>query len=742
MGQHTKAGDDRQAADGERACAPPGPHGAAPAGPGFRDPAAGRRIADFLRLRLSCRLAPRELQRLQAYLVGLARSEARLPARGRGFDLAAIARAAELDPARLEALRAELGPGLRALARELARPRHPRPPRRGRPPAPMEDLPAARSGPWRDPESFRAALRLHMRRHGDSRRGLARWLAAKGAPLDPATLGTWLRGDKAPAHRDSFAALRLLETRWRLAPGYFREKLPSLGRAVTGQRMAAIPDDERRQLAWHLPDDFDRRAPEEQEGILTWVRRVVVQGATDYRRYQALAVRAPYAFRFPAHQAVGPEARLAPPALARDLDDLIAFKRARFTPVGVRRRGVWSAETASHRANHIGLYFGALAAAPEGAVRGFGADPAALTLALLVFPQVWEWLLGWREARRGFLTVSEADMLDFARSLSDPEVGWLTQGPHLAAGLIPLPGLVEAGDVARVRADWRGACAALHSYAEMRRLDVRRLMRIHHDPFEPIRPVLAAEQPLAEYRKIADEVRRFRPCPRLYPKAAAQNDRAYLMVRLGLHLGFRQRNLRELLICPRRSAPRPEGLLADLRRAELRWCEAEGVWEVFAPAAAFKNAGSSFFRGRPYRLRLPDVAGLYAALDAYLGEARPRLLGGAEDPQTLFVKTATRITADAAFSAQRFYGAWRWITARYGVFNPWTGRGAVDGLLPHGPHCVRDVLATHMLKETGSFEQASYAIQSTPETVARHYARFLPQEKAELAARILDGVWR
>lgn len=54
---------------------------------------------------------------------------------------------------------------------------------------------------------------------------------------------------------------------------------------------------------------------------------------------------------------------------------------------------------------------------------------------------------------------------------------------------------------------------------------------------------------------------------------------------------------------------------------------------------------------------------------------------------------------------------------------------------------MRDVLATHILKQTGSYEQASYAIQDTAATVADHYGRFLPQDKAALAARVLNRVW-
>ena len=54
---------------------------------------------------------------------------------------------------------------------------------------------------------------------------------------------------------------------------------------------------------------------------------------------------------------------------------------------------------------------------------------------------------------------------------------------------------------------------------------------------------------------------------------------------------------------------------------------------------------------------------------------------------------------------------------------------------------VRDVLATHVLKQTGSYEQAGYAIQDTAEMVAQHYGRFLPQDKAALAAKVLNRVW-
>ena len=110
-------------------------------------------------------------------------------------------------------------------------------------------------------------------------------------------------------------------------------------------------------------------------------------------------------------------------------------------------------------------------------------------------------------------------------------------------------------------------------------------------------------------------------------------------------------------------------------------------------------------------------------------------------PGTFFVKSVKRTSADASYNQNTFYEAWRLTIQRYGIYNPYTGRGVIRGLLPHGPHNVRDVLATHILKQTGSYEQASYAIQDTPDMVAKHYGRFLPQDKAAIAAKILNRVW-
>lgn len=271
--------------------------------------------------------------------------------------------------------------------------------------------------------------------------------------------------------------------------------------------------------------------------------------------------------------------------------------------------------------------------------------------------------------------------------------------------------------------------------------EIQRVVRVHRDPFEPILVVLEAPSPVGEYRKITEEILRRIPNERRYSRAAAEAVRSFLLLRLGLHLGLRQKNLRQLMLCPRGQEPRSERQLADMKRGELRWSDRDAGWEVLIPAVAFKNATSSYFGNKPFRLVLPSLGGLYDHLEAYINRHRAVLLAGAGDPGTFFVKTVKTTSANAAYDQTTFYEAWRLTIQRYGIYNPYTGRGAIKGLLPHGPHNVRDVLATHILKQTGSYEQASYAIQDTPDMVAKHYGRFLPQDKAALAAKILNQAW-
>lgn len=638
--------------------------------------------------------------------------------------------------------------------------------KRGPRPKSVVEYPEPLITEWIDVPTFPAALVLHVARHGETICHLHRSLAYQGDEISRSTLLQWAAGKKSPSSVASFAILARIERRYRLPPGYFREKLFNNVRAPTGHRsLQGVSASERRRLAWHLPDDFDRRPIKEREEILHWVRTVVVSGSTEYRRYQAVAVKQRFGIRFPdltdrkpmvefgldddedIHFMADVEMDLtaaavdAPRRLADEMADLIRFKTATLTEIGFQRNGVWNSVTGAQKIEHLGLLFGALAASARSEIKGFGVPHRSLAFGMLVFPAVWDWYVQWRERRRGFYTSWEVNMIQLGLSLTRAETGWLRQNPQLSERLRTIPGLISPADIAAARKDWEGACERFYKHGLARAKEIQRVARVHRDPFEPIMPVLEADSPVAEYRRITEEILRLMPDSRRYPRQAAETVRSFLMVRLALHLGLRQKNLRELLFCPRGRVPTAERILEAQRRGELRWSDRDQGWEVLIPACAFKNSTSSFFGNKPFRLVLPDLGGLYRHIEAYIQEQRALLLNGAPDPGTFFVKTMKATSREAAYNQNTFYEAWRLVTQRYGIYNPYTGRGAIEGLLPHGPHNVRDVLATHILKQTGSYEQASYAIQDTPETVAKHYGRFLPQDKAALAAVILNRVW-
>jgi len=619
---------------------------------------------------------------------------------------------------------------------------------------------------WADRDIFHEALALHIERHGETVWHLHKAIVRPRDRIDRKTIVHWVSGTKVPRSTSSHEILRRIEKRYRLPAGYFAAKLPHTGRAANGHtKLDDMGPAERRRMAWHLPVDFDKRPPKERREILDWVRKFIVSGATDYRRYQAMAMRQRYAIRFPDLSKIETQVPLepveepepgelddvelelvstvrdAPRALAEEVAHLIQFKTATLTEIGYRRNGVWNEQTALQKVDHLGLLFGALAASPEGPVAGFGIPLAKLTMALLIFPAVWDWYVRWRERRRGFFTIWEVNMVQLGLAMTRAETGWLRQRPDLAGRLQPIPGLISAADIEAARSDWEGACEAFYAHGMVRAKEIQRVAKVHRDTFEPIMAVLEADSPVGEYRRIADEIVRLMPSASRYPRPAAEAVRSLLMIRFGLHLGVRQRNLRELLFCPRNGSPMSERQLEARRCGELRWNNKERGWEVLIPAAAFKNGNSSFFANRPYRLLLPDVGELYRYVDSYIRVHRPVLLGGTTDPGTFFVKTVKATSQDAAYNQSTFYEAWRLTIQRYGIFNPYTKRGAIKGLLPHGPHNVRDVLATHILKETGSYEQAGYAIQDTADVVAQHYGRFLPENKIALAAKVINQVW-
>jgi len=606
------------------------------------------------------------------------------------------------------------------------------------------------------PNRFSSALDLLIGARYSSVRALLEAIHEQPTYKKIEMIRCWRQGRTYPRFERSFRILRKIEKHFELEEGRLASLVGGMGSAIFAEIKNAHAQN-LQVIRWHLPKDFDTRSAKNKKEILSWISANVLACATEYGRYQSAATRHRFGIVFPtlshllgdrrwmgdlAKKRMQSSTVPAPARLVAELENFVSFKTALLPPKGYQRRGRWQRTTAASQVSRYGLALGLFSAAKDGEVKGLGVPVSHLTLGLIVFPELWEWYLNWYEKRRGFFANSELNMLYEIKSNTRDPTGWVRQHPELARRLKPIPGYITARDVRWAQAHWAQACDRTFEYALQRVDELVPVARMHRDSFGPIMPVMTAKRPLNLYKKIGDEILRDLPDENEKPMLAAKIARRYLVFRFALHLGIRQRNLRELLLSPKNAARRDARELERVRRGELRWNEKERTWEVFIPAVSIKNGTSSFFQWRPFQMTLPDRENLYWWIDRYIEKHRNVLLNGRTDTGAFFIRSPRKETLTPDFDEDSFYAHWKAIIQQYGIYNPYTKRGAIEGLLPHGPHSVRDVLATHLLKTTGSYELASFALQDTVESVMRHYAHFLPQEKVARAADELNKVWK
>ena len=76
------------------------------------------------------------------------------------------------------------------------------------------------------------------------------------------------------------------------------------------------------------------------------------------------------------------------------------------------------------------------------------------------------------------------------------------------------------------------------------------------------------------------------------------------------------------------------------------------------------------------------------------------------------------MTVRPEMNAAQFGDLWRSILQKFGIWNPYTGTGAIKGLKLHGPHAIRHIRATDAVNITGGFDEAAALLFTTEKNVA------------------------
>lgn len=589
----------------------------------------------------------------------------------------------------------------------------------------MELIRAA--GAIHDGESFGERLRRLRESAGLSVRSLAASVSRGSSKISYGAFTKWELGKQLPS-TEMVRFLPDIERALEVPPGYLAEALP----ASSYRSMSidtGLPKSVRRRVSQHLPANFESRPEPEQDEILAWVSKNILSTPKEALDDEGSLIGEGGDVDFSMYaltRAEGSRLKKAPDHLLEELDELRHFKTCVSLPSGMKRNEKWG-KVSADKADYEMLAF-------MGALSKLGLPDRMLSLAAVLVPGVIDRFIDWKVARRGGYTRAIEKPLLVWASIVHRDFGFLTQSPGYGQPLAPVKGLISQADADLIQQDWEGACARAAQHINQRLKEVLGASVKGRDPFEALLPVLEAKKPLHDYYKIVEEIRRRMPDD-AYPVRRAEALRALVMLRLGLELAFRQKNMRQLLLCLPGQKLRSWKELKRRKRGEMVFDE--GRWVVRIPGAAFKNATSKAVH-EENTFFLQDRDGLYSEIADYIA-ARLTLLGSRVDPGTMFVKSTTRRSKTAEYDGNAYYEAFRSIITAYGIYNPYTGRGAIEGLRPHGPHSVRHVVATASVKRTRGFSDAAALLMDSEDMVREAYARFLPGERHSLASEALWG---
>lgn len=571
-------------------------------------------------------------------------------------------------------------------------------------------------------ETFPERLSRIMQLRGMGCRELSAAISRGGNPVRHDVVQAWRSGKRTPAGEASFGRVSAMEQALQVPPGTLRSSLPRVAFRADSVPFGGTRGEQRKYSFF-----LDGVPVSQREEAIAWIEQNVFRAPVEDFDENGDLRREPYALAL--RDEKPGRLRVASAVLTEEVRAIVAHKTAVLVEPGLNRNTAWGPYAAEKCVGDLMRFMGSLAE--------LGAPVADLRLSALLSPTALHAHVEWFRDRRGAYTHTIFTTLWTIGTIIHPKTGFVAQRPELFGRIPLIPNITQPHEVARADADWLQACA--EAFQETRKIcdQLKDKVEQGRNPFQAILPVLDAELPVNEYYKIVHEIRRQMP-DRTYPSAWAEVQRALFIFRLGIERAFRQRNLREMVLRLPGDSPRKAAWLTRNRVMELGFND-DGVLVIRAPRTAFKNARSSVVKGmdpdRP--MVLQDNDGLYAEFQSYL-EAREVLLRGHPDPGTLFVKNMGTRAEDPCMGQEAFYNAFVAAVRRYGIRNPFNGRGAIEGLRPHGPHAgFRDVVATHILKTGGGVSIAADALLDSEEMIRAHYGRYLPQDRIKAASNFV-----
>lgn len=400
------------------------------------------------------------------------------------------------------------------------------------------------------------------------------------------------------------------------------------------------------------------------------------------------------------------------------------------TPDGAKRRQatlegffdeklIWEKTTAGKHERELKCFFGYLAQA-DGPREGLKIDD--MTLALAVVPALALRFPLWIEKRRtpiggGRVTrVSDSMIFSLFATLLRPD-GILRRMPELAGTLKPIPGILEADEIADILKDWDAAC-------ERARLRYSAVIRTYRpddlqdaDDIASLMPVLNLKNPSQAVTHLMlrrmQETRRLMEVGTLYWALLVRDE---LYVQIQDRMAFRT------------------GTLQKLKSSY--FCVRQDTIELNVPRSHFKNRKSKkvWKRGRrwhDFHRDFGDELGSHEVFWLYVNVARPILeKEGTGESEAFFLTRTGKPMLAFSNLANRLSHTFllNWPDEDSARLSFWRSQRPLQN------HDFRHILATTILRQDRDWAAAADALKDTVETVERHYAFLrLEDESARLS---------
>ena len=558
-------------------------------------------------------------------------------------------------------------------------------------------------------DTLAEALQHFIELRGWTAKGLA-----QAAGVRFTTLLTWLQRDCRPRRDDTVAHLARVEQVLELPEGTLLHYTDGVHRYMK----ATFSDFGLSKNVWgiirsHLPDDFDARARPEQEEIVGWIQENIWKTPRD--EDDDGGERSPYRCRFDrgtGNSDTRCDTFAASPGLQQEYDALLDFKTAYPAPIGKKRGKPWRDGTISARTTAYGIFFGALRkVAPDmpDDMMSFlnAADEAQVR-------KVIEYIV----ERRGLPTTTIITMLNALIALFNPEEGFIVQHRHVFSDRFP--GMPQGDDLARFCAQ---VVEALYDEygAWQDKITAGR------SSFRAVDVILRDDHPLDAYHMIVEHIDARTP-PRAVQKLEwARCQRRAMLIHMLEVLPLRRKDMAKLVLLEHEAPPPSFAALA--RRGHGVIYFRGGKWRFRQPKSVFKNHGSP--ATSDIDVALVNWRDLYDRIKRYL-DARNILIGDGPDHGQFIVKDNSQSNSlpEKALNAEELSTLFLDTIRKFGIYNPYTGSGAIPGLGIHRMHSVRHVVATHLAKVV-EFDAAAARLFDTIQQIMSNYADYTAEEKFE-----------